>query len=150
MIFSNITSGNSQAVQNNETQVSRAVVHFVQCTCISVTVIPCSHSTSRTTINSKYVETQFRSFHGNVWQSPVDGWLRRVGEQQYRQLPPLVTKVRGVFPYIFSTQKVFSVTLDPRSGHVGYVVDQMVLWQLFYEYFGFPCQFSFHKLFHIH
>jgi hypothetical protein len=36
----------------------------------------------------------------------------------------------------------------PRSGHVGFV-DKVALGQVFSEYFGFPCQFSFHRL-HIH
>jgi hypothetical protein len=37
---------------------------------------------------------------------------------------------------------------DPRSGHVGFVVDKVALGQVFSEYFGFPCQFTFHLLFH--
>jgi hypothetical protein len=39
---------------------------------------------------------------------------------------------------------------DPRSGHVGFVVDKVVLGQVFPEYFSFPCQFSVHRLLHIH
>jgi hypothetical protein len=31
-----------------------------------------------------------------------------------------------------------------------FVVDKMALEQVFSEYFGFPCQFSFHRLFHTH
>jgi hypothetical protein len=38
----------------------------------------------------------------------------------------------------------------PRSGHAGFVVDKVVLVQIFSEYFGFPYQFSFHRLPHIH
>jgi hypothetical protein len=38
----------------------------------------------------------------------------------------------------------------PRSGHVGFLVDIIALEQVFYEYFGFPCQFSFHRLLHTH
>jgi hypothetical protein len=34
--------------------------------------------------------------------------------------------------------------LDLRSGHVGFVVDKVALGQVFSEYFGFPCQSSFH------
>jgi hypothetical protein len=30
---------------------------------------------------------------------------------------------------------------------VGFVVDKVVLGQVFSEYFGFSCQFSFHQLF---
>jgi hypothetical protein len=39
---------------------------------------------------------------------------------------------------------------DPRSGHVGFMVDNVALWQVFSEYFGCPCQFSFHRLLHTH
>jgi hypothetical protein len=37
---------------------------------------------------------------------------------------------------------------EPRSGHVGFMVDEVALGQVFSEYFGFPCEFSFHQLFH--
>jgi hypothetical protein len=37
----------------------------------------------------------------------------------------------------------------PRSGHVGFVVDKVALWQVFSEYLGFPCQ-SFHRFLHYH
>jgi hypothetical protein len=33
---------------------------------------------------------------------------------------------------------------------VGFVVDKVALRQVFSEYFGFPCQVSFHQLLHIH
>jgi hypothetical protein len=39
---------------------------------------------------------------------------------------------------------------DPRTGYVGFVVDKVALGQVFIEYFGFFCQFSFHRLLHIH
>jgi hypothetical protein len=39
---------------------------------------------------------------------------------------------------------------QPRSGHVWFVVDVVALGQVFSEYFGFPCQFSFHRLLHTH
>jgi hypothetical protein len=38
----------------------------------------------------------------------------------------------------------------PRSGHVGFVVNEMALGQVFSVCFGFPCQFSFHQLLHTH
>jgi hypothetical protein len=41
-------------------------------------------------------------------------------------------------------------TAAARSGHVGFVVDKVALWQVFSDYFGFPCQFSFHRLLHTH
>jgi hypothetical protein len=39
---------------------------------------------------------------------------------------------------------------EPWSGHVGFVVDKVVLRQVFFEYFGFRCQSSFHQLLHNH
>jgi hypothetical protein len=33
---------------------------------------------------------------------------------------------------------------------VGFVVDKVALGQVFSEYFGFPCQFLFHQMVHIH
>jgi hypothetical protein len=34
------------------------------------------------------------------------------------------------------------------SGDVGFVVDNVALWQVFSENFGFPCQSSFHQILH--
>jgi hypothetical protein len=39
---------------------------------------------------------------------------------------------------------------DPRSGHVGFVVNTVALGQVLSEYFGFPYQSSFHRLLHNH
>jgi hypothetical protein len=39
---------------------------------------------------------------------------------------------------------------EPRSDHVGFVMDQVALGQIFSEYFRFPSQFLFHRLLHIH
>jgi hypothetical protein len=39
---------------------------------------------------------------------------------------------------------------DSVSGHVGFVVDKVALGQVFFEYFGFPCQSLFHQLLHNH
>jgi hypothetical protein len=33
---------------------------------------------------------------------------------------------------------------------MGFVADKMELEQVSYEYFGFPCQFSLHRLLHTH
>jgi hypothetical protein len=33
---------------------------------------------------------------------------------------------------------------------MGFVVDKMALGQVFTEYFGFPCQSSFHQILHPH
>jgi hypothetical protein len=43
-----------------------------------------------------------------------------------------------------------AVTRIQRSVQAGFVVNKVALGQVFSEYFGFPCQFSFHRLFHIH
>jgi hypothetical protein len=40
--------------------------------------------------------------------------------------------------------------IEPGSGHVGFVVYKEALGMVFSENFGFPCQFSFHRLLHIH
>jgi hypothetical protein len=37
-----------------------------------------------------------------------------------------------------------------RAVHVVFVVDKAALEQVFYEYFGLPCQSSFHQLLHHH
>jgi hypothetical protein len=34
--------------------------------------------------------------------------------------------------------------------HVGFVVDEAALGQVFFEYFGFPCQTSFQQFFRNH
>jgi hypothetical protein len=39
---------------------------------------------------------------------------------------------------------------DPWSGDMGLMVDKVALKQVFSEYFGVSCQFSFHQLIHIH
>jgi hypothetical protein len=39
---------------------------------------------------------------------------------------------------------------EHRSVHVGFVVDKVALGQVFSEYLGFPCQFSFYWLLHSH
>jgi hypothetical protein len=40
--------------------------------------------------------------------------------------------------------------LNPRSGHVVFVVDKVALEQVFSEYFSYPCQLSFHRMLHTH
>jgi hypothetical protein len=66
----------------------------------------------------------------------------------------------ALFPYTFEVIKVKvhrpcrsfpqrRPGFEPRSGHVGFV-DKVALGQNFSEYFGSPCQFSFHRLLHSH
>jgi hypothetical protein len=37
---------------------------------------------------------------------------------------------------------------EPGLSHVGFVVDKVAVGQFFSEYFGFPCQFYFHRVLH--
>jgi hypothetical protein len=57
---------------------------------------------------------------------------RAIAQAVSRRLPTAAARVRA------------------RSAHVGFVVDTVVVGQVFYEYFGFSCQFSFHRWLHIH
>jgi hypothetical protein len=41
-------------------------------------------------------------------------------------------------------------TAEVRAEHVGFVVDKVALGQVSSEYFGFPCQSSFHQIPHHH
>jgi hypothetical protein len=45
------------------------------------------------------------------------------------------------------TQLLFD---EPGSSHVGFVVNKVTLEQVFSEYFGFPCQSSYHQFLHNH
>jgi hypothetical protein len=59
----------------------------------------------------------------------------------------LVTLFRLAVPYLRRLAAGFlqwRPGFEPRSGNVGFVVDKVVLGQVFSEYFGFHCQFSFH------
>jgi hypothetical protein len=74
------------------------------------------------------------------------------GELIYKMLGVFTFLVRGraiaqaVSRWLPTTAAIF----NPRSSHVGFVMDRVALGQVFYEYFGFPCQFSFHLLHHTH
>jgi hypothetical protein len=68
----------------------------------------------------------------------------------------LTTITETECPY-FATSQVPDPDFPPRrlgfesrSDHVGFVVDKVALGGGFSEYFGFPCQVSFHQLLHIH
>jgi hypothetical protein len=43
-----------------------------------------------------------------------------------------------------------AIWVDPRSDHVGFVVDKVALGLVFSEYFGFPFQLLFRRLLHTH
>jgi hypothetical protein len=43
-----------------------------------------------------------------------------------------------------------STRFEPGSAHMEFMMDKVTLGQVFSEYYGFPCQFSFHQLLHNH
>jgi hypothetical protein len=59
---------------------------------------------------------------------------RAIAQVVSRRLPTAAARVRA----------------QSRSGNVGFVVNKVALGQVSSEYFGFPCQFSFHRLLPIH
>jgi hypothetical protein len=63
-------------------------------------------------------------------------------------LHDLLYKIFNV--HYFAVPSPGSPGFVPRSGHVGFVVDKEALGQVFSKYFGFPYQFSFHRLLHTH
>jgi hypothetical protein len=61
------------------------------------------------------------------------------------------TMGENVISFINLTLKVpWRHGFDPRSGQVGFVVDKVALGRVFSEYFGFPCQSSFHQILQHH
>jgi hypothetical protein len=57
-------------------------------------------------------------------------------------VPQLTRLVAGFLPR--------QPSFKPRSAHVGFLVDEVEMERVFFEYFGFPCQFSFYQLLYIH
>jgi hypothetical protein len=55
---------------------------------------------------------------------------------------------------LYRTAKYLSrpgwLRFEPGSDHMGFVVDKVALGQVFFEYFSFPCQYSFQRLLHSH
>jgi hypothetical protein len=60
----------------------------------------------------------------------------------YTYMPQLRRLVAG-----FSPRRL---RFDPNSNHLAVVGNKVVLAQVSSEYYGFPCQFSFHRLLHTH
>jgi hypothetical protein len=63
--------------------------------------------------------------------------------------------IRMMLAYGHTTSQVSGFStwqpgLEPRSDHMGFVVNKVAIRQVFSEYFGFPCQFAFHRLLHNH
>jgi hypothetical protein len=51
-----------------------------------------------------------------------------------------VSKLRGLVACFLPLRPGF----EPRSSHVGFMVDEVALGHVFSEYVGFPCKFSFY------
>jgi hypothetical protein len=96
-----------------------------------------------------------------MWSSGGLVWIRNVPSASTKARN-LFTKLHSLserpffngcastqFPYSFIHRlPLWRPGLEPRSGHMGFVVDKVALRQVFSEYFGFPCQFLFHRLLH--
>jgi hypothetical protein len=78
--------------------------------------------------HSEYGGSMFlrNTLNNLVWEG------RAIAQAVSRRLPTAEARVRA------------------RGRSCGFVVDKVALGQVFSEYFGFPCQFSFHRLLHIH
>jgi hypothetical protein len=80
-------------------------------------------------------------------------YLYYITQQKCRKLSNVNLYVERAVPYLrrlFTDSPLWRTGFDPWSGHVGFVVDKVALWQVFSEYFGFPRQFSFHQMLYTH
>jgi hypothetical protein len=59
-------------------------------------------------------------------------------------------KGRAVAQVVSRWLPTAAARVKPGSSHVGFVVDKVALGHVFSEYFGFPCQSSFHRLLYNH
>jgi hypothetical protein len=57
---------------------------------------------------------------------------------------------RAIAHVVFAGFPLRRPGFDPRSSHVGFVVEKVALGQVSSEYFGFPYPFSFHQMLHTH
>jgi hypothetical protein len=55
-----------------------------------------------------------------------------------------------LLPRLWKEALPLSLYLEMSGQHVGFVVDKAALGQVFSQYFGFPCQSSFHQFLHHH
>jgi hypothetical protein len=55
---------------------------------------------------------------------------------------------RAVAQAVSHRLPIVAPRFELRSGNVGFVLDKVTLGQVFSEYFGFPCQSSFHEILH--
>jgi hypothetical protein len=94
-------------------------------------------------------------WRGGPYAVTSDGYARRAASPYSLNTQSQTEAASNIKGRIFGSkrdgaQAVRRPAFGPRSGHVGFVVDKVVLGQVFAEYFGFPCQFSFHRLLHTH
>jgi hypothetical protein len=89
-------------------------------------------------------ELTYRHFFKNQYLSIV---LTLVPRTERRTHSPPSNILRSV-----TSNRTFKIKgkRDPRSGHVGFVENEVPLEQGFPHYFGFPYQLSFRKLLHTH
>jgi hypothetical protein len=59
-------------------------------------------------------------------------------------------KGRAISQAVSCWLPIAAARVRARVWQVGFVVDKMALGQVFSEYFGFPCQSSFHQILHHH
>jgi hypothetical protein len=52
--------------------------------------------------------------------------------------------------YVVTSFPPWRPGFDPRSDHMGFLLNNVTFGRAFSEYFGLPCQFSFHQTLHIH
>jgi hypothetical protein len=60
------------------------------------------------------------------------------------------SKIKSYSSSRYSRLPTASAQVRARAGHVWFVVDKVALGQIFSEYLGFPCQWSFRQILHPH
>jgi hypothetical protein len=104
---------------------SKTVTVYVQA--ISVYYIKRTFWKMKLRTNADYVSTMKKVLTTNIWMRPRHSWIGLVAG-----FPP------------------WRLEFKPGSSHVGFVLDKVGPVEVFSEYFGFPCQFSFHQYLHNH
>jgi hypothetical protein len=89
---------------------------------------------------------------GNVqFAYSVSSYILCTSQNKYEEIAFVMDMLCVFFIFaIFNVTHLSSYILwfEPRCSHVGFVVDKVVLGQVSSEYFGFPCQSSFHQFLH--
>jgi hypothetical protein len=104
--------------------VSRTCLHVVSCEIISVSGVHTTDVTCETLIlNAPRIKSFQRAIHFSLCLL----FSCAIAQVASRWLPTAAARVRA------------------RVWQVGFVVDKLALGQVFSEYYGFPCQSSFHE-----